>query len=44
MGGILPATGASGILGALVGGSGMLLLLSMVGLTGAMLARSLPEV
>ncbi|WP_206668613.1 MFS transporter [Pseudomonas saliphila] len=44
IGGILLATGVFGLLSTLIGAAGMLLLLSMVGLAGAVLARSLPEV
>ncbi len=41
---ILLATGLLGLLSSLVGAAGMLLLLSMIGLAGAVLARSLPNV
>ncbi|WP_256663805.1 MFS transporter [Pseudomonas sp. gcc21] len=44
IGGILLATGLFGLLSTMIGAAGMLLLLSMVGLVGTMLARSLPDV
>ena len=41
---ILLATGLFGLLSSLIGASGMLLLLSGIGLLGALLAFTLPEV